>query len=577
MLMQATDMTVKYGLKTILNHVDFYINEKERIGIVGLNGQGKSTLLKVIASMDKAYAHFATKPGIRIAYLPQAPVYEPSHTVIFTVMKETNAKDEYQAKSILSKLGIKNYDQKIGELSGGQLKRVALAISLISPCDLLVLDEPTNHLDIDMVTWLEKYLNHYKGAIVMSTHDRYFLENITTKIIEISDGFLYESVGGYKAYLEQKEMRMNAMEAFERKRKSILRVEKEWVEAGVEARRTKSKDRIARYEKLRDMEINKSKTQIEINTLMQRIGRKTITLHNLTKKFNNQVLFENFSFQIQPYERLGIIGRNGCGKTTLLNIISNRESATCGFVEIGETIRFGYFDQMCKFLDLNTRVYDYIYKISDAIETTDGIFSAKKMLEMFLFDDHTMYLPISRLSGGQQRRLYLLSVLMQSPNVLVLDEPTNDLDIETLSILESFLDSFKGIVITVSHDRYFLDRIVDRLLVFEDGKISIYQGNYQDYIDKKKEEKIYVEKPLVLRKKTSPKRLSYKENSELNQLEIDLPKLENALKEVNEMFNQENISYDTIQLLTNRQTEIQNELEEKEIRYLELQEKLESF
>ncbi len=350
-------------------------------------------MLKVIASMDKAYAHFATKPGIRIAYLPQAPVYEPSHTVIFTVMKETNAKDEYQAKSILSKLGIKNYDQKIGELSGGQLKRVALAISLISPCDLLVLDEPTNHLDIDMVTWLEKYLNHYKGAIVMSTHDRYFLENITTKIIEISDGFLYESVGGYKAYLEQKEMRMNAMEAFERKRKSILRVEKEWVEAGVEARRTKSKDRIARYEKLRDMEINKSKTQIEINTLMQRIGR------------------------------------NGCGKTTLLNIISNRESATCGFVEIGETIRFGYFDQMCKFLDLNTRVYDYIYKISDAIETTDGIFSAKKMLEMFLFDDHTMYLPISRLSGGQQRRLYLLSVLMQSPNVLVLDEPTNDLDI----------------------------------------------------------------------------------------------------------------------------------------------------
>lgn len=571
MLLQATNLHIRYGIKPILDDTNLYIEEKEKIGVVGLNGHGKSTLLKIIATQDEAYGTFSKKPNLKVSYLPQQPSFDLSKTIEETFLKEHSKDDIFRFNTMLTKFDIFDTQQKLNELSGGQQKRVALALCLMKEADLLILDEPTNHLDMKMILWLEKYLQHFKGAILMVTHDRYFLERITQTIIEVSEGKLYLSHGGYQGYLDYAASRYQDALAKKRKRDALLRVEYEWVHAGVEARRTKSKHRLERYEALMNEKDPTQNGSVELNTLMQRLGRKTITFKNVSKKFTDDYLFQNFSYQVQLYDRIGILGDNGSGKTTLLNMLCGRDTDYEGEIVIGDTIRFGYFDQMSVELDMNQKAYDYIVSISNAIQTTDGIMTAKAMMTQFLFDDDTMYLPIGRLSGGQKRRLYLLSVLMKEPNVLILDEPTNDLDIDTLTVLEDFLDRFEGIVITVSHDRYFLDKVVDKMLVLKDGQITLYNGDCSDYLERlSKEEQQIKKENNVVRKKENKIKLTYQQQKELEKLSDELPLLEEELEKIKEEFNQTDLSYEQIQELTSKQETLETTLDEKTERWMML-------
>lgn len=572
MLLQATDLKIKYGTKNILDNTNLYIEEKEKIGVVGLNGHGKSTLLKIIATMDKAYGAFSTKPNIKISYLAQTPDFNLSQT-IEQVFLSSNPKDDiYRFTTMLTKFDIFDIHQTISELSGGQQKRVALALCLMKEADLLILDEPTNHLDMKMILWLEKYLQHFKGAILMVTHDRYFLERITQTIIEISDGKLYLSHGGYQGYLDYAASRLQDALAKKRKRDSLLRIEYEWVHAGVEARRTKSKHRLERYQTLlneKDPTINSS---VELNTLMQRLGRKTITFKNVSKRYTDRYLFKDFSYQVQQFDRIGILGDNGTGKTTLLNMLCGRDNNYEGEIIIGETIRFGYFDQMSVQLDLSMKAYDYIASISNAIQTTEGVMTAKAMMTQFLFDDDTMYLPIGRLSGGQKRRLYLLSVLMTEPNVLILDEPTNDLDIDTLTVLEDFLDHYEGIVITVSHDRYFLDKVVDKMMILRNGEIQIFNGDCSNYLENIYKDELQTKKETKQRVKEVKIKLTYQQQKELEQLSLDIESLENELNDIKELFNSTDLDYTKINELSLKQEQLEAELDTKTERWMELSE-----
>ena len=572
MLLQATDLKIKYGTKNILDNTNLYIDEKEKIGVVGLNGHGKSTLLKIIATLDKAYGSFSTKPNIKISYLPQTPNFDLSLTIEETFLLSNNKDDIYRFSTMLTKFDIFDIHQKLSQLSGGQQKRVSLALCLIKEADLLILDEPTNHLDMKMILWLEKFLQHFKGAILMVTHDRYFLERITSTIIEISEGKLYLSHGGYQGYLDYASSRLQDALAKKRKRDSLLRIEYEWVHAGVEARRTKSKHRLERYQNLlneKDPVINGS---VELNTLMQRLGRKTITFKNVSKKYSDQYLFKDFSYQVQQYDRIGILGDNGAGKTTLLNMLSGRDNQYEGEIVIGDTIKFGYFDQMSVNLDMSMKAYDYISSISNAIETTEGTVTAKAMMTQFLFDDDTMYLPIGRLSGGQKRRLYLLSVLMTEPNVLILDEPTNDLDIDTLTVLEDFLDKFEGIVITVSHDRYFLDKVVDKMMIIKNNSIQIYNGDCSNYLENIYKEEQQTKKETKQRVKDVKIKLTYQQQKELEKLTEEIEKLEEELNEIKAQFDLTDLDFSTINDLSKRQTSLEEELDLKTERWMELSE-----
>jgi len=576
MLLQATNLHIRYGTKNILDNTNLYIDEKEKIGVVGLNGHGKSTLLKIIAKQDKAYGTFSMKPNLKVSYLPQLPSFDPLMSIENVFLKDYKKEDIYRFNTMLTKFDIYDIHQKMGELSGGQQKRVALALCLMKDADLLILDEPTNHLDMKMILWLEKYLQHFKGAILMVTHDRYFLERITKTIVEISDGKLYLSHGGYQGYLDYAASRLQDAMAKKRKRDALLRVESLWVKAGVEARRTKSKHRLERYEALRKEKDPQLNGSIEVNTLMQRLGRKTITFKNVSKKFTDEYLFKDFSYQVQLYDRIGILGDNGSGKTTLMNMLCGKDNQYEGEIIIGDTINFGYFDQMSLNLDENQKAYDYIASISNAIQTTDGVMTAKAMMTQFLFDDDTMYLPIGRLSGGQKRRLYLLSVLMKEPNVLILDEPTNDLDIDTLTVLEDFLDSFEGIVITVSHDRYFLDKVVDKMFVLKNGNIQIFNGDCSDYLEQSsKEEQLVKKEASPIRKKEAKVKLSYQQQKELEKLTVELPLLEKELQEIKEKFNQVDLDYTLIKSLTEKQENLEAILDEKTERWMELSEILE--
>lgn len=575
MLLQATDIYVRYGNNPVLENESLYIEEKEVIGIVGANGQGKSTLLKIIANKDEAYAKFSCKPKMTISYLEQQPVFDPNKTIQQLFLEQSNEGDDYRFKSFITKFGLNDMSMLIGKLSGGQQKRLALALALSKDADLLILDEPTNHLDMSMILWLEKYLQHYKGAILMVTHDRYFLERLTSTIIEVNNMHLYLSHGGYQGYLDNKMMREQDELAKRRKRATLLRQETEWVKAGVEARRTKSKSRLQRYEALLEADKKVDNQKMSIETTMQRLGRKTISFKDVSKSFGTHTLFENFSYQIQPYDRIGILGDNGSGKTTLLNLVCGYDKNYQGSIEIGETIRIGYFDQQSMHLDDKMRAYDYIYQIGDAIETTEGVMNAKMMMTQFLFDDDTMYLPIGRLSGGQKRRLYLLSVLMKQPNVLILDEPTNDLDIDTLTVLEDFLDRFNGILITVSHDRYFLDKVVDKMFVFENKHIAIYNGGCSDYLEKditltnsRKEKNVERAKPKVVK-------LSYQEKKEYEALQTEIATLETKLEEIAKAFEDHTLSYEKADALANLQSELEAQLETKTERWFELEEILE--
>ena len=573
MLMSVSHLSKYNNLKCIAKDISFSIHERDKIGLIGLNGTGKSTLLKILAGQEDYKGEIIKKKDIRINYLPQIPSFQPQNTVLEQVYEDVGHDvAEYEIKSILNRFQIINHSQPINQLSGGQKKRVALAIALIKPCDLLLLDEPTNHLDHEMIEYLEKYLTKFNRALVMITHDRYFLERITHRMLELEHGQLYTYEANYSLYLEQKAQREENLQNAQHKRKQFLKKELEWVRAGVQARTTKNKGRLQRYEALSQQADLPITQNLEMIDTASRLGQKTIELHGISHRFDH-LLFQPFDYLFQRNERVGIVGINGSGKSTLLHIIAGQIQPTSGEVEYGETIRIGYFKQGHEDMGDNQRVIDYIQEEARYLKTRQGEFSAKQMCEKFLFDKELQYTPIGRLSGGEKRRLYLLKVLMGAPNVLLLDEPTNDLDITTLQILEDYLDSFQGIIITVSHDRYFLDRLCDTLFVFSHQQIQVHNGGYSDYIitsnqTSSNKPKSNTKKPVRERKV----RLTYLEKKELESLEADIPALEQKLQQLDEQLNQVTDFHD-IQELSNQRNALENEIETKSIRWLELLEK----
>lgn len=573
MLMSVSHLSKYNNLKCIAKDISFSIHERDKIGLIGLNGTGKSTLLKILAGQEDYKGEIIKKKDIRINYLPQIPSFQPQNTVLEQVYEDVGHDvAEYEIKSILNRFQIINHSQPISQLSGGQKKRVALAIALIKPCDLLLLDEPTNHLDHEMIEYLEKYLTKFNRALVMITHDRYFLERITHRMLELEHGQLYTYEANYSLYLEQKAKREESLQSAQHKRKQFLKKELEWVRAGVQARTTKNKGRLQRYEALSQQADLPVTQNLEMIDTASRLGQKTIELHGISHRFDH-LLFQPFDYLFQRNERVGIVGINGSGKSSLLHIIAGQIQPTSGEVEYGETIRIGYFKQGHEDMDDNQRVIDYIQEEARYLKTRQGEFSAKQMCEKFLFDKELQYTPIGRLSGGEKRRLYLLKVLMGAPNVLLLDEPTNDLDITTLQILEDYLDSFQGIIITVSHDRYFLDRLCDTLFVFSHQQIQVHNGGYSDYIitsnqTSSNKPKSSTKKPMRERKV----RLTYLEKKELESLEADIPALEQKLQQLDEQLNQVTDFHD-IQELSNQRNALENEIETKSIRWLELLEK----
>ena len=488
--------------RMLLDDASFYLAEGEKVGVIGINGTGKSTLLKIIAGLeepDEGKVIFANNHVV--SYLPQTPQFDPEDTVIDSVVKACGGHDEYgshesDAKAMLTRLGVNDFEQKCGELSGGQRKRLALVAVLMTPCDTLVLDEPTNHLDSQMSEWLEEYPRGFRGSLVMVTHDRYFLDRVCGRIVEIDKGHIYSYEANYSGFLALKAQREESMLATERKRQSILRKEIAWIQRGARARSTKQKAHIQRYEALRDMEAPEFDGQVEISSASSRLGRTVVELNGITKAYGDKILIRDFTYLFGKGERVGFVGPNGCGKTTLMKMIDSRVQPDSGSITIGQTVKLGYYTQEIEenetsgvaYMNPNERVIDYIRNVAEYVQTQEGRVSATMMLERFLFPSDQQYSPIGKLSGGEKRRLNLLRVLMGAPNVLILDEPTNDLDIRTLQILEDYLDSYPGVVITVSHDRYFLDRVVRRIFAFEgDGVLVQYEGGYTDYENRKRD------------------------------------------------------------------------------------------
>ena len=568
-----------FGEKKIFDDVSYGIHEGDKIGIIGINGTGKTTLLKMIAGSEETdEGHIIKQNGLRITYLPQNPDFPEGATILNYVTQDK----EYEARNILNKLGITDHDATINHLSGGQKKRVALAKALVNPTDVLILDEPTNHLDNEMVTWLEEYLIAFKGVIIMVTHDRYFLDRVTNKILEISHGKLYGYEANYSKFLEMKSQREEMELASERKRQSILRMELEWAKRGCRARTTKQKARLERLEALKNGQAPIRDANVELDSIGTRMGRKTIEFHNVTKQYGDKRLINQFNYIVLKNQRLGIIGPNGCGKTTLMKLITGRIQPDEGEIVIGDTIQIGYFAQEAEDMNENQRVIDYIKDVAEYVPTKDGRITASQMLERFLFDGNLQYTPIGKLSGGEKRRLYLCKVLMESPNVLILDEPTNDLDIPTLTILEDYLDSFNGIIIAVSHDRYFLDNLVDRIFAFEgEGYLKQYEGGYTDYLEAKQRFATENITKQTDNKKASSKedwkqnrptklKFSYKEQKEYETIDEDIA----ALEEKIESLDQEMIANATnsakLSELMNAKEEAEKALEEKMERWVYL-------
>lgn len=576
MILSLEDVSFTYSFKPILDHVNLVINEKEKWGIVGQNGVGKSTLLKIMTGLEKPDSGNVTiLKKYKISYCPQNTDFEPHKTIYETVRSYMTEETEiYQIQAILNKLGLSNYNQSIDILSGGQKKRVALAISLIKEADVYVLDEPTNHLDQDMILWLEKFLAKVSKTVILVTHDRYFLTRITNHIMELDDSHLYTYVGGYADYLEQREIRReNALNA-EKKRQNFLRTEIEWIRAGAQARSTKQKSRIERFEKISAIEAPREINTLELKSLATRLGNTTIELDHISKAFGDNVLFEDFSYNLLRMDRIGIIGKNGCGKSTLLKIILGQIQSDSGTVKIGETVKIGYFAQQNEVFDDNQRVIDYIKDFGERVYTADHEeITASQMLERFLFFKEEQYKPISKCSGGEKRRLYLCSILMSAPNILILDEPTNDLDTDTMTILEDYLDHFEGAVMAVSHDRYFLDKIADRLFVFDNHKITIVQKTYSDYLDELDKKKEPVSSPKEIKElKKNTNRLTYNEKKELASIEKEMPELETKIQELEEELNTLS-DYAKIKEISDLLEANRNRLEEIENRWLELSEK----
>lgn len=491
-ILTADNITKAYGERRLLDGASFFLQEGEKVGIIGINGTGKSTLLKILAGMEEPdEGKVIRAQGMVVRFLPQHPSFRPEDTLIEALLRENGKTKEEatdlitDAKNMMTRLGITDFNETCGHLSGGQKKRLALISVLLTPSDILILDEPTNHLDGDMAEWLEEVLKKRKNAVIMVTHDRYFLDSVAGRIIEIDRGKIYSHETNYSGYLEEKISREEMAEAAERKRQSLLRTELAWVQRGARARSTKQKARLERYEELKNRKTESVSANVELSSVSNRMGRTTIELNHISKSYPGKELIRDFSYIFLKNDRVGFVGRNGCGKTTLMKMITGAVQPDAGDIEIGQTIKIGYYAQECDMPD-DKRVIDYIRDVAEIIDTTEGKVTAARMLEKFLFSGEDQYGLVGKLSGGEKRRLNLCRVLMEAPNVLILDEPTNDLDIATLTILESYLDTFQGIVIAVSHDRYFLDRTMKRIFAFEgDGIIRQYEGNYSDYLLRK--------------------------------------------------------------------------------------------
>lgn len=619
-LMTLENISKSYSEKKLLESISLGINDGEKIGLIGVNGTGKSTLLKIIAGVEESETGNITKTnGIRIEYLPQNPTYNENSTVLEQVFNGTSEElkllGEYQeilerlnsnftdelnkkllsihekidalnlwdleseAKSVLTKLGINDFNQKIAELSGGQRKRVSLASALITPCELLILDEPTNHLDNDTIDWLEEYLNSRKGSLLMITHDRYFLDRVTNRIIELDKGRLFSYDGNYSIFLEKKMERLALEASIEDKRQNLIRTELAWVRRGAQARSTKQKARLQRFDELTNRETFKPDENLDISVASSRLGNKIIEIHNISKAFEGNTVIDNLEYTLARTDRIGIIGKNGMGKSTLINILNGEIEPDSGYISIGETVKIGCFSQDDSHMNIDMRAIDYVKEASDYIETSDGTrITASQMCERFLFNGTMQYTLIGKLSGGERRRLHLLRILMTAPNVLLLDEPTNDLDIETLKILEEYLDEFRGVVITVSHDRYFLDRICNKIFAYEgNGKIHVYTGNYSDYLiyreiqgiefEESKKESIKKDDSNTS-KKEKPKndkklKFSYNEQREFENIESDIEKLESKISTLDESTSKFSTDFTKLQEILDEKSRLEKELEHK--------------
>jgi len=592
-LLIIDNMSKSYTERMLFENASLGINEGDKIGVIGINGTGKSTLLKIIAGLEEPDTGTITRgKKVRIGYLPQAPTFDMDLTILQNVVLGQKAEEEYhnlegEANSMLLKLGITDTTISPQSLSGGQRKRVALVRTLLTPAEILVLDEPTNHLDSEMAEWLEDYLNKYRGAYIMVTHDRYFLDKVTNKIIEIDKGSIYTYIANYSKFLEMKAEREEMMQATERKAKSLFRTELEWMQRGAKARSTKQKAHIQRFEELSNRKVIETEGKVEINSLSSRLGKKTIELNGIGKIYGENILIKYFSYILLPGDRIGIIGPNGCGKSTLLNILTGMSAPDCGTVDMGATIKVGYFSQENEYMDDNLKVIDYIRDTAEYIQTSEGTATASQMCERFLFTSSMQYTQIAKLSGGEKRRLYLLKILMEAPNVLVLDEPTNDLDIQTLTLLEDYLNSFPGIVVSVSHDRYFLDKIATRIFAFEGkGLIMQYEGNFSDYKDAKSlqeeegssittngnnstEDKLSAS-VATWKQKGAKLKFSYQEQKEYDTIDADIQSLEMKLEESEQAIVVAATDYAVLNELMKQKETLEKMLEEKMERWLYL-------
>lgn len=603
-ILNAEKISKTYGEKVLFDKVVLGVNKGDKIGVIGVNGTGKSTFLKIIAGIEEPDAgEIVSGRGVTVSYLAQAPQFNPGDTIVGYVIKDKNNASEAEAKTILTKLGITDFDAAINTLSGGQRKRIALARTLVSPAEVLILDEPTNHLDSDMVIWLEEYIKKFRGELIMVTHDRYFLDNVTNRIVELDGGKLYGYDTNYSGFLELKTQREEMERATEAKRANILRRELEWIRRGCQARSTKQQARIDRYEDMkeasRQARASFENKALEMNSVSTRLGKKTIELSDICKSFGEKKVIDDFTYIFLRDDRIGIIGKNGCGKSTLMKIITGNLKPDSGSVEIGDTVRIGYFMQENEPLDEKMTVLEFVRSIGEYVTTATGKATASQMCEKFLFGPKSQWTPISKLSGGEKRRLYLLSVLMSAPNVLILDEPTNDLDIETLEILEDYLDGFAGIVIVVSHDRYFLDRTVDRIFSFEGGgRLKQYEGGFSDYYEKKQAENGIASdgatqsvreavsgdttsaKPKKYYKERENKlKFTYAEQKEYDTIDDDIASLESKIEELDGEIAGAATQYSRLNELMQEKADVEAQLEHKMDRWVylnDLAEKIEA-
>lgn len=603
-LLTIEHLKKSYTERLLFDDTAFSINEGEKVGLIGINGTGKSTLLRIAAGLEEPDDGSVVKGrSLYIRYLPQIPEFEPGETVLEAIVRENKNEPHFAsgeelkaaARSMLNRLEILDGEAKIDTLSGGQRKRVALASVLLSTADLLILDEPTNHLDSGMAEWLEAYLKSFKGALLMITHDRYFLDSVTNRIVELDKGKLYSYQGGYEKYLELKAERMEMAEAAERRRQSILRTEIAWMQRGARARSTKQKAHIQRYEALRDQDGPQYDRNVQLESIASRLGRTTVELKDICKSYGDRMLLQDFTYIFLKNDRVGIIGPNGSGKSTLMKIITGWVQPDSGTVQIGQTVKLGYFSQENEAMDESLRVIDYIKNAAEYVKTKDGSISASQMLERFLFPASVQYTVIGKLSGGEKRRLYLLRILMEAPNVILLDEPTNDLDIQTLVILEDYLDTFPGIVITVSHDRYFLDRVVNRIFAFEgQGRVQQYEGGYTDYLrafelrhpqKEAQEENAPSEGQKAVNRSNwketagapKKKKLSFKEQKEWETIEDEIAALESGIEALEKEMEGAASNYARLNELMKTKSEKETALEEKMDRWMYLNELVEQI